>query len=112
MLNKKNRISNRRLIQKLFDKGGLYKNAYFIFKFLPSTEDTSQFAIVVSKKVAPKAVHRNKLKRQISESIQEKLDQIKTNIVVLVIAKQGLAEIEYQDINKGIADFINKANHE
>lgn len=109
MLNKKNRISNRRLIQKLLNKGRLYRNVHFIFKYLPSTEDSSQFAIVISKKVASKAVDRNKLKRQISESLRENIKLIKTHIVSLVIVKPGAIEkgIDYKAISKGLLDFIN-----
>ncbi|MBU0578140.1 ribonuclease P protein component [Patescibacteria group bacterium] len=109
MLNKRNRISNRRLIQKLFDKGGLYKNTYFTFKFLPSTEPISQFAVVVSKKVAPKAVDRNELRRKIYEAIRLNMDSLKTDLVVLVIAKSAAEKkANYQELGKGIIDFFNR----
>jgi len=108
MLNKKNRISNRQLIEKLFEKGRLYKNTYFIFRFLPSAEPISKFAIIVSKKVAEKAVGRNRLRRQASEAVRLNIPMLKTNIVSLVIAKPNAEKADYEKLNKGIADFFKQ----
>jgi len=108
MLNKKNRISNRQLIEKLFEKGRLYKNTYFIFRFLPSTEPVSKFAIIVSKKVSEKAVERNQLRRQVSEAIRLNTSILKTNIVSLVIMKSNVEKANYEELNKGITDFFNQ----
>ncbi len=108
MLSKKNRISNRQLLKKLFEKGKQYKNNHFIFKFLPSIEPTSEFSVVVSKKVAPKAVDRNKLRRQIFDSIHKNIDLLKTDIVSIVIAKSNVTEAEFEELDEGIVDFFNQ----
>lgn len=108
MLSKKNRISNRQLLKKLFEKGKQYKNNNFIFKFLPSIEPISKFSVVVSKKVASKAVDRNKLRRQIFDCIQNNMSLLKSDIVVIVIAKNNVTESKYEDLNKGIEDFLNQ----
>ena len=108
MLNKKNRIQNRHLIEKLFEKGRLYKNTYFIFRFLPSDEPASEFAIIVSKKVQGKAVGRNRLRRQISEAIRLNIPMLKTNISSLVITKPNADKANYEELNKGIIDFFKQ----
>ncbi len=108
MLSKKNRISNRQLLKKLYEKGKQYKNNNFIFKFLPSIEPISKFAVVVSKKVAPKAVDRNKLRRQIYDCIHKNIDLLKTDIVSIIIVKSNVTEAEFEDLNKGIVDFFNQ----
>ena len=110
MLNKKNRISNRGLIKKLSDKGNTYRSRLFIFKFLPGKNNESEFAITISKKVSKKAVERNKLKRQINEAIKSNLENLKNNIVVLIIAKTNSLASTYQDIETNIIDFINQVN--
>jgi ribonuclease P protein component len=108
MLNKKNRISNRQLIEKLFKKGKLYKNNYFLFRFLPSIESTSKFAVIVSKKVAPKAVDRNYLRRQINEAIKNNIPLLKIDIISLIIVKTTVKKASYEELNKGIMDFFNQ----
>ncbi len=108
MLSKKNRISNRQLLKKLFEKGKQYKNSHFVFKFLPSIEPISKFSVVVSKKVAPKAVDRNKLRRRIFDCIHRNLNSLKTNIVCIVIVKNNVTKAEFEDLNNGITDFFNK----
>jgi ribonuclease P protein component len=108
MLNKKNRISNRQLIEKLFGRGGLYKNTYFIFRFFKSIEPVSKFAVIVSKKISGKAVDRNRLKRQINEAIRLNITMLKTNIVSLIITKPSVGKASYEELNRGIEDFFNQ----
>ncbi|MBU0705825.1 ribonuclease P protein component [Patescibacteria group bacterium] len=109
MLNQKNRISNRHLIDKLNKEGKAYKTSHFVFKFLPSVSDDSKFAAVVSKKVATKAVKRNRLRRQITESLRLNLDTLKKPIVCLVILKKGSPdELEYSLIESHIKEFFNQ----
>jgi ribonuclease P protein component len=108
MLNRKNRISNRHLIGKLFGRGGLYKNTYFIFRFTRSREPVSKFAIIVSKKISGKAAERNRLKRQISESVRLNIPMLGTNIMSLIIAKAGTEKVGHEELNKGIEDFFKQ----
>jgi len=109
MLSQKSRISNQRLINKLNKEGKAYKTSHFVFKFLPSHSEDSKFAAVVSKKTAPKAVNRNKIRRQITESIRINLDTLKEPIVCLVILKKGSPEsLEYSIIDSQIKEFFNQ----
>jgi ribonuclease P protein component len=108
MLNSKNRISNRNLINKLFEKGGTYKNDYFIFRFLPSDLPVSKFAVIIGGKITKKAVNRNKLRRQIHEAIRLNLKKLKTDLVVLVVAKPVTKNAEYEKLEKAVIDFFNQ----
>ena len=108
MLNKSNRISNRRLIEKLNKEGSKFSSHYLIIKFLPSLESVSKFAISISKKNVPKAVHRNKIRRQISESLRLNLSKIKKDVVAMVILKKGVDEPDYEAINNDVLEFINQ----
>jgi len=108
MLSRTNRISNDRLIEKLQKRGKIFKTTHFIFKFLPSDLAGSKFAILITKKIAPKAVDRNRLKRQINESIRLNLSELKAPVVCLIIQKKGAPQkLEYSIIDAEIKDFIN-----
>ncbi|MDH5596605.1 MAG: ribonuclease P protein component [Candidatus Peregrinibacteria bacterium] len=109
MLSKKNRIQNQRLIQKLGRQGTSFMTTHFIFKFLPSDLPDSKFAIAISKKIAPKAVSRNKLRRQITESLRHNLPSIPSPVVALIIQKKGTPEkLEYAIIDTEVQIFINQ----
>ena len=109
MLSQKSRISNTRLIDKLKKEGQSYKTSHFVFKFLPSTSGDSKFAAVVSKQIAPKAVNRNKIRRQIAEGIRMNQSILKSPIVCLAIAKKGSPEnLEYSIIESQIKEFFNQ----
>lgn len=106
MLNKKNRIGNPKVIEKLFDKGKLYKNHFLIFKYEKSPSDTPQFAVVVSKKIYRKAVKRNRLRRQIYEILRLNLELLKENVKALVIARPSSQKASFQELSKSIAKFL------
>ena len=109
MLNKRNCISNRNVIEKLFSKGKLYKNQFFVYKYEKAVGGSSQFAVSISKKIYKKAVKRNRLRRQIHEALRANLPLLKKNFIVLMIARPAAADqkINFQDLNQGIKTFFN-----
>jgi len=107
MLNKKNRISNPDVIDRLFRKGALFKTHFFIFKYEKVLQEPSQFAVTVSKKIHKKAVKRNKLRRQVQESLRLSLHLLKIPVRTLIIARPGSEKISYEDISRNIATFFN-----
>lgn len=108
MLNKKNRISNKDVIKTLFTKGELYKDRFLIFKYKKVVGCPSQFAVVVSKKIEKKAVKRNRLRRQIYESLRLNLSLLKEFFTVVIIARPTLAgkNISFQALDKSIKAFF------
>lgn len=109
MLSKINRISNKRLIDRLGRKGSVYKTTHFVFKYLPSNVSDSKFAIAISKKVAPRAVDRNKLRRQLMESLRIHLVNIPSPVVTLIIQKRGTkSTLDYNVIDDEVKEFINQ----
>lgn len=108
MLSKKNRISNRHLINKLLRKGRIYQSDNFTVKYLPATSEDSKFAIVTSKKISKKAVVRNKLRRQITESIRLNINVLKSNIVAVLITKPSIVNLKYEELAHEIELFLNQ----
>ena len=108
MLKKAHRISNQRLIVKLSRQGQAYKTRWLVFKFLPALTPESKFALSIAKKAIPKAVHRNKLKRQIYESLRLHLPEIPRSIVCLIFIKKEIPqEREFGAIEAQIRQFTN-----
>ena len=109
MLNKRNRISNRNVIEKLSSKGKLYKNQFFVYKYERKTSGPSQFAVSISKKIYKKATKRNRLRRQIHEALRQNLPLLKKDFAVLVIARSAIKDqkITFHDLNQSINTFFN-----
>lgn len=108
MLKKAHRISNQRLLLKLSKQGRTYQTSWFVFKFLPALTSISQFALSISKKVAPKAVERNKLRRQLYESLRHHLSPIHKSVVCLIFTKKGLPQKrEFAHIEAQVKQFLN-----
>lgn len=110
MLNKKNCIGNRKVIEELFRKGRLYKNDFLIFKYKITSNQQSQFAVSVSKKILKKAVKRNHLRRQIHEGLRLNLSLLKKPIISLLIARPSSQKASFQEINQNIQTFFNTLN--
>lgn len=65
-------------------------------------------AIIISKKVAPKAVDRNRIKRLVSEAVRTNLDKIKFEGNLIIIAKENIARYKKSDIQDKILMLIDK----
>ena len=109
MLAKKNRIGEKRRIEELAKKGHEYRTPHFTFRFLPKSAPPV-FAITVSQKIAPRAVDRNQLRRQVAEAIRTNLSFLKKNVGVLVIGRPKIRELDYAGITREITQFFNQFN--
>ncbi len=69
MLEKKYRIE-RNKVQYILKKGEDSISKLFIIRYIKNNENYNRYCTVVSKKIDPKAVGRNRLRRQIYEAIR------------------------------------------
>lgn len=82
MLDKKQRIP-RSMFPLLNNGGSILRSDIFLFRFVPSKELNSRFCFSVSKKVAKKAVIRNKVRRWGYVEVKKIIPNLKTNIVAM-----------------------------
>jgi len=85
MLKKQYRLSD---FKKL--KSKTINSPLFTLKYLESGEKVSKFAFIISKKIDKRAVVRNKIKRQLSKSIENILEKIKTGYNFIFIARKEI----------------------
>lgn len=98
MLAKKFRLSGEKEFKKIYNRGRYIPGSFVGIKYLLTekqrnreTQEKSEapkIAIVVSKKINNKATVRNKIKRQIGESIYSVIDKIPASIEMIVITKR------------------------
>lgn len=105
MLPKQQRIQ-RKDFSLLFEKGKSFRNSLFLLRFLES-KSKPQFGFSVSKKVAKRAVDRNKMRRLGYNLLKSYLPKIKKSALVsLSFLKKTDNE---REINKEMASILKKA---
>lgn len=69
MLPRKFRLSIHDDIEGLIRKGARLYSPFFVIRYRPNTINKLRCAIIASAKIAPKAVHRNRLRRLLYKEI-------------------------------------------
>ena len=65
---------------------------------------TFKTATVVSKKVAPKAVDRNRIKRLVAESLRDQ----NRNVQIIVIVKKNIAHLKKNQVKAKLTGMLQK----
>lgn len=109
MLAKKNRLKKRKDFESVFRKGKGFKENFLVLKKSRNNLDFSRFGFIVGGKVSKKATVRNKIKRRLRELVQTKLPKIKKGFDFILIAKEGLANKDFKEMEETIDKLFNKA---
>jgi len=92
----------------LLDKGEQTTSKLFIIRYSESKESYPRFACIVSRKLAPKAVERNKLRRRVYEAIRLIIKEEKTtkNIDYALIPKKNILNKDQNEIKEDLRTII------
>jgi ribonuclease P protein component len=104
MLQRDYRLPIRQKTPPLF----VYKTPYFIAKVYASTLQHPRFGFIVSKKTAPHAVTRNRVKRQLRGNIEAQLSAYKGGYDILFIVQKGAVGAKSADIRDALHKFFTK----
>ncbi|MDD5606647.1 MAG: ribonuclease P protein component [Candidatus Pacebacteria bacterium] len=89
MLPYKNRLLKKKDFEKVFKKGKKIQQDSFCLRTIDNDLDYTRFGLIISKKVCPKAVNRNRIKRKLRHLIKFLLPDIKKGKdVVLIVLKE------------------------
>jgi ribonuclease P protein component len=83
------------------------ESQWFSIKAFPSSQKTPRFGIIIGKKVSPKAVERNRIKRAIASACQPLLESVSITDF-LIIAKPAIKECTKEAITEAIKKSFNK----
>lgn len=119
MISKQNRI-NRTDFETIMKKGGLTNSGLFSLRFLKNlpasdglspagVEKYSQFAVVVSKKVAKTAVLRNKIRRRCYSILRKVSKSLNNSYYVILFAKKGAEKATFAETEAQILEILKKA---
>lgn len=108
MIKKENRLRSGREVQLVLRKGITLRKGNFSMRAIKTRPDQSVKAtVVVTKKVLPRAVDRNKVKRRVREALQERITDKRGASLVLFTTRNAL-NANYNLIRKEIEECLEK----
>jgi len=107
MLSKNNRL-NKELFDELLKKGVVLHSPLFSFRFKDEGTDAFRVAFVVSKKVSPFAVDRNRLKRRGYSAVRAVLKKLslKKTINGAFFYKKEALNASYKEIESEVSSLL------
>lgn len=95
------------MFPSLLEGAKIFKNNLFLLRF-KETEGLSRFAFSVSKKVAKRAVVRNKMRRYGYGTLVKYLDKIKSGVLAHFSFREEPKD--WVDVDKNLAESLKKTN--
>jgi len=110
MLQRENRLTKKEDFERVFKLGKSFFIKILGFKLIKNNFPYSRFGFIISNKIAKKSNKRNRLKRQLREIIRLKIknNEIKSGFDVILIARPGILEKNYHELNKEIIYAFKK----
>ncbi len=107
MLPKVNRV-NKKTVEKVFKNGKFINSTSLSFKYIKSTDLIFQISFIAPKKIAPKAVERNHLRRIGYIALKKHLNIIKSGLIGVFIFNK--AEDNPLILENEIKNILHKIN--
>lgn len=110
MLPKKNRLTKKE-VDFVLKKGKTYKQGFLLLKIFRRKDFLFPcFSVIVPVKVAKKSTKRNKIKRQIRESLRKKICSIKGGFCGIIMALPEALGKNYKEIDREVEKLLKTAN--
>jgi ribonuclease P protein component len=110
MLPKKHRLVKACDFNIIKKKGRRYNaNYYGLIVYERGDTNPSRFAFIVSKKISPKAVNRNKIKRFLRSLVSDLVKKVKPGYDVLFLSKKNIVKAEPSELKNKTRDLFDKA---
>jgi ribonuclease P protein component len=105
MLSKNQRLTRKR-IEYLFKKGKRQSTPSFAMTFTKNDQPFARFSVVVSTKIHPLAVNRNRLRRQCYEIIRTHLTHIPSNIDAIITVRSSTVKLPFEELSKRLIEAL------
>ena len=110
MLAREFNLKGKENFEKVEKQGKVFQSELFGISFLKRKDnECSRFGFVISKKISGEAVHRNRIKRAMSEAVRFLLTEMKSGYDIVFLAKQESTRKSTDEIMKEVKNSISKA---
>lgn len=110
MIRSENRFKGHRSLNFVYKKGKTVRSSAFAVKYIANPKrDTWRLAVVVSKKVDPLAVGRNRIRRRMFELLRTTIpEDFPSMDMVVTVYDKKVANEEHKKLQSQVADIITK----
>lgn len=109
MLPKPNRLRARKDFETLWKKSRSVYGRVLGVRFAPNGQIESRVGIVIGVKISKRSTKRNAVKRKIREILRKKVIEIMPGFDIAIVARQGVLEVTFDDLQKEINLILAKA---
>jgi ribonuclease P protein component len=109
MLSKPFRLRKKSEFNRVLKYGKTKNESQFSLKFLDNNLGISRFGFLASKRLFPRAVQRNLIKRRFRETIRQLLDEIDKGKDIILIIKSG-ERTNFLQRKESLTSLFKKAN--
>jgi len=109
MLSEKNRLKKEKDFQKVIQKGKKAGEDFLILRSLRNKLKRTRIGFVVSRKIAKKAVLRNKIKRRLREAVRPNLAKVKSGYDLIFFTKKGIEGKDFWQIKEAVSKLLQRA---
>lgn len=93
-------------VQNLFSKGSVVKTPHFLIRYKEKEDNVVRIGVIIAKKIAKKAVQRNKVKRQVRECLRSVADFFIGGVDVVVVPM--IVDMKFRDMKSEIVSGLKK----
>ncbi len=106
---RKYRLHRRSDFLRLRREGGRWVHDMLILNAAPNGLDRVRVAVVVSRRVARRAVRRNKIKRRLREILRGWLSFLRPGWDIVVVARSPAAQASFHDLKYTLWELLTQA---
>jgi ribonuclease P protein component len=110
MLSQAARLRKARDFKEVFEKGKGVKQGRLFLKAAALNKKGVRFGVVVSKQVAAKAVHRNRIKRVLREAIQHCMPAVREGHDIVLVTLPGFTAANLKDVEQKVMSIMKKSS--
>jgi len=109
VLPKKHRLKKKNDFARVTRGGRTAAIQYLVLRFMANQREESRVGFVCGKKVAKRAVARNRIKRRLMEIVRALLPSIRPGFDLIFLTRPGIADLEFEEIKMAVEGLLKRA---
>ena len=109
MLKRINRLRKRYQYQYIYKSGSFISEKAVTLHYVTSKTKCIKVGFAVTKKIGG-AIKRNLIRRRLREIIRKHLINLKQNYNIIIVAKESILDVDFENLSKQIVNLLKKAD--